>query len=299
MGVMQKTLVLALLSLAAWVTPMFGQGVDAVVQEEADVVDIYSEGAFSFSRHRAVLINNNNGAHHADFSIYMDNDMSLDKFQLTLTDASGRLLRTFKQKDLLRTEFSEGLAADGCMLYLDVTPPSYPVVITCDLKVNFKRNNVSFPVFSPLDSYNTEVGKATYDITYPDGYPLRYKVVNSSVLPSKSNRDGKTSLHFQFDNVKAVQKSEYGLPLSEVSPKVYFAPSRFSYYKTTGSLLSWKDLGAWEHSLFSDRGELPGEAKAKVRQLIAGCASDKEKVAAIYKFLGESTRYVSIQLGIP
>ena len=298
MGVMQKTLVLALLSLAAWVTPMFGQGVDAVVQEEADVVDIYSEGAFSFSRHRAVHINNNNGAHHADFSIYMDNDMSLDKFQLTLTDASGRLLRTFKQKDLLRTEFSEGLAADGYMLYLDVTPPSYPVVVTCDLKVNFKRNNVSFPVFSPLDSYNTEVGKATYDITYPADYPLRYKVVNSSFLPAKSNRDGKTSLHFQFDNVKAVQKSEYGLPLSEVSPKVYFAPSRFSYYKTTGSLLSWKDLGAWEHSLFSDRGELPGEAKAKVRQLIAGCASDKEKVAAIYKFLGESTRYVSIQLGI-
>ncbi len=298
MGMTLKTLGISLLSMTALVASMHGQEADAMVVEEVNAVDISDEVAFSFSRHRAVLIKNANGAHHADFSIYMGNDMSLDKFQLTLTDASGHPLRTYKQKDLLRTEFSEGLAADGCMLYLDVTPPSYPVVAIFDLKIDFKRNNVSFPVFSPLDSYNTEVEKASYDITFPAGYPLRYKVVNSTVSPTKTDRDGKTSLHFQFDGIKAVKKSEYGLPLSKTSPKVYFAPSKFTYFKTTGSLLSWNDLGAWEHSLFSDRGALPVDAKDKVRQLIAGCTSDKEKVAAIYKFIGESTRYVSIQLGI-
>ena len=298
MRTMLKAMGRALLASAIWVMPMHGQGADAVVQEEANSVDILNEVAFSFAKHSTVLIQNENGAHHADFSIYMNNDMAIDKFQLTLSDASGHLLRTFKQKDLMRTEFSEGLAADGYMLYLDVTPPSYPVVVACDLKVSFKRNNVSYPIFSPLDSYNTEVVKATYDITYPSGYPLRYKAVNTSVLPSETTQDGKTSLHFQFDNINAIKKSEYGLPLSKVSPKVYFAPAQFTYYKTTGSLLSWKDMGAWEYSLFSNRGELPEEAKAKVRQIIAGCSSDKEKVAAIYKFLGESTRYVSIQLGI-
>ena len=293
-----KTMGRALLAMVTLVMPMHGQSIDAVVLEETNAVDIYSDVAFLFARHHAVLIKNANGAHHASFSIYMNNDMSLDKFQLTLSDASGRLLRTFKQKDLKRTEFSEGLAADGYMLYLEVTPPSYPVVVACDMNVNFKRNNVSFPIFSPLDSYNTEVVRATYDITFPTDYPLRYKVVNSSVSPSKTIQGSKTRLHFQLDSIKAIRNSEYGLPISEVSPKVYFTPSRFSYFKTSGSLLSWNDLGAWEHSLFSDRGVLPEEAKTKVRQLIAGCTSDKEKVAAIYKFLRESTRYVSIQLGI-
>ena len=254
MRTMLKTMGHALLALTTWLVPVHGQGTDAVVLVETNAVDIYSNVAFSFTKHRAVRIQNDNGAHHADFSIYMTNDMSMDKFQLTLSDASGHLLRTFKQKDLMRTEFSEGLAADGYMLYLNVTPPSYPVVVACDITVNFKRNNVSFPIFSPLDSYNTEVEKATYDITYPSDYPLRYKVVNSSVSPSKTSQGGKTCLHFQFDNINAIKKSEYGLPLSKVSPKVYFAPSRFSYFKTTGSLLSWDDLGAWEHSLFSDRG---------------------------------------------
>ena len=289
---------LAWLASAIWAMPMHGQGTDAVVLEETNAVDIYSDVAFSLKKHRAVRIQNANGAHHADFSIYMTNDMSIDRFQLTLSDASGHLLRTFKQKDLSRTEFSEGLAADGYMLYLDVTPPSYPVVVACDMTVNFKRNNISYPIFAPLDSYNTEVEKASYDITYPADFPLRYKVVNSSATPVETSQDGKSCLHFQIDHVKAVQKSEYGLPLSKVSPKVYFAPSRFTYYKTNGSLLSWNDLGAWEHSLFADRGALPEEAKAKVRQLVAGCTSDKEKVAAIYQFLRESTRYVSIQLGI-
>jgi hypothetical protein len=298
MWLLHKALGLALLALAIGPLPMYGQGVHAVVLEENNSVEVSNEVAFSYAKHRAVLIQNANGAHHANFSIYMSNDMAMEKFQLTLSDASGKLLRTFKQKDLMRTEFSEGLAADGYMLYLDVTPPSYPIVVTSDLKVDFKRNNVSFPIFSPLDSYNTEVEKATYDITFPSDYPLRYKVVNSSVSPSKTDRDGKTCLHFQFDNIKGMAKSEYGLPLGEVSPKVYFAPSRFSYFKTTGSLLSWNDLGKWEQSLFSDRGELPEEAKTKVRQLTVGCTTEKEKVAAIYKFLEESTRYVSIQLGI-
>ena len=143
---------LALLALAMGVMPVHGQGADAVVLEETNVVDIHNEASFSLVKHRAVRIQNDNAGHHADFSIYMDNDMALDKFQLTLSDASGRLLRTFKQKDLMRTEFSEGLAADGYMLYLDVTPPSYPVVAAIDITVNFKRNNVSFPIFSPLDS---------------------------------------------------------------------------------------------------------------------------------------------------
>ena len=202
MWLLHKALGLALLALAIGPLPMYGQGVHAVVLEENNSVEVSNEVAFSYAKHRAVLIQNANGAHHANFSLYMSNDMAMEKFQLTLSDASGKLLRTFKQKDLMRTEFSEGLAADGYMLYLDVTPPSYPVVVTSDLKVDFKRNNVSFPIFSPLDSYNTEVEKATYDITFPSDYPLRYKVVNSSASPSKTDRDGKICLHFQFDNIK-------------------------------------------------------------------------------------------------
>ena len=112
MRTMLKTMGHALLALTTWLVPVHGQGTDAVVLVETNAVDIYSNVAFSFTKHRAVRIQNDNGAHHADFSIYMTNDMSMDKFQLTLSDASGHLLRTFKQKDLMRTEFSEALAAD-------------------------------------------------------------------------------------------------------------------------------------------------------------------------------------------
>ena len=88
MGWMKKAMALALLSLAMWATPAHGQVANAVVLEEGNKVDIANDVAFSFAKRRTVLIRNANGAHHADFSIYMGNDMSLDGFQFTLSDTS-------------------------------------------------------------------------------------------------------------------------------------------------------------------------------------------------------------------
>lgn len=299
MARMRKMLcgLVVLTAFQAWV-PAIAQNADAVVTEDNNEVRVGNGMAFTWTRHRSVTLHNERAAHHAVFSIYMSDDMVMDKFQLSFSDTSGKVLRTFKQKELTRSELSEGLAADGYMLLLDATPPTYPVVVSYDLKVSFKRNNISIPMFAPLDSYNTEVEKASYDISFPTDFPLRYKMVNTSAAPTETTADGRCQWHFQMSNLKAVSNTEYGLPLSEMMPKIYFTSERFDYYKTSGSLASWNDLGKWTYSLFEGRDGLPEEAKVKVRSLTQDCANDREKVAAIYQFLASTTRYVSIQLGI-
>lgn len=289
---------LPLLLLWLWSVTAVAQEADAVVTAETNEVHVNSDMAYTWTQHRSVLMKNERAAHHAKFYIYMRDGMTMESFQMTFSDATGKVLRTFKQKELMRSELSQGLADDGYMLMLDATPPVYPVVASFDMKVSFKRNNISLPIFSPLANYNTQVVSASYDITYPEDFSLRYKSVNTSAKPVESVSDGRRRMHFQMNDIQPVQDTEYGLPLSEQSPKVYFAPETFTYYKTTGSLATWKDLGGWICSLFQGRDALPEEAKAKVRQLVANCSTNREKVAAIYQLMASSTRYVSIQLGI-
>lgn len=275
-----------------------GQSADALVESETNRVEVTPAGGYSWSLERSVRIYHERGAHHACFSMYMDDDMTLDKFQMTLTDPAGNTLRTVKQKELQRTELSEGLASDGYMMFLDVTPPTYPVVVSYSMRVTSRRNNLSFPAFMPVDAYGMSVSNASYEILYPQDYPLRYQVVNSGITPEKSIKDGKCSLLFHIDRFEAYSYSDYGLPLLEKVPRVYFAPQRFTFYKTDGQLDTWRDMGRWVYDISRGRDQLPEAAVAQVKSLVEGCVSDRDKVAAIYRFLGETTRYVSVQLGI-
>lgn len=61
---------------------------------------------------------------------------------------------------------------------------------------------------------------------------------------------------------------------------------------------SWQSYGIWQNSLLTGRDQLAEPIKLKLRELTAGCNTPREKVQAVYNYLAETTRYVSIQLGI-
>jgi hypothetical protein len=61
---------------------------------------------------------------------------------------------------------------------------------------------------------------------------------------------------------------------------------------------SWDEFGIWISSLNKGRNVLPEQTKQKVIQLTADKKTTEEKVKAIYEYMQNKTRYVSIQLGI-
>ena len=160
--------ILACTIMAALLTaPAAAQTPKAVVMEERNEVNVYSETGFTWTLHREVLIADPADKEHTHFSIFLNKDMELTKFQITLSTPDGRTLRTLKQKDLVNTELSEGLASDGRISYVSFIPTTTPTLAVVDMKVDFKRDNLSLPAFSPLDSYDTEVRHAQYELTYP------------------------------------------------------------------------------------------------------------------------------------
>ena len=99
-------------------------------------------------------------------------------------------------------------------------------------------------------------------------------------------------------NVPAIKPEPASPPILDLVPLVFAVPEEFEYEKTRGSMRDWASYGAWQCGLLEGRARLPEALRAEVHRRTDGLATDREKIRALYDYLGESTRYVSIQLGI-
>jgi tetratricopeptide (TPR) repeat protein len=61
---------------------------------------------------------------------------------------------------------------------------------------------------------------------------------------------------------------------------------------------SWKDVGAWYATLASDKADVDDDVRQLARKLVKGLTGEREKVAAIYRYVANDTRYVALEFGI-
>ena len=64
------------------------------------------------------------------------------------------------------------------------------------------------------------------------------------------------------------------------------------------SFKSWEAVGAWYRGLESSRAVPDDEIKAKVALLIAGKATDEDKVKAVYAYVATQIRYIGVAFGV-
>ena len=103
---------------------------------------------------------------------------------------------------------------------------------------------------------------------------------------------------WEVKNIAAVE-SEYAMPSwYEVTTSVFIATEKFTLEDYEGSNASWKDFGKFVYDLKKGRDQLPDNIKQKVHELTDGLPDVKDKIAVLYKYMQDNTRYISIQLGI-
>lgn len=272
---------------------------NAIVEESLTAVDVASATRATIHRREVTTIMNEQAASHALFVCSCSKDERLTSFRGQATDASGHVLRKFKQSELQRTEYSAYLAIDDYKLYLDYTPPSYPVTITYEWTMEQHHTLLEYPWFCPQDDYEVSVRKATYQLTAPQDITVRQALKNISHPVQVATDDkGRQRLTLELHELPALRQEPYSRPLHERLPMAFFVPMQFSYYGTLGSLASWHDYGQWEYSLLKGRDQLPDDVKATLHQLTDGMQHDRDKAEAIYHYLGRHHRYVAILLGI-
>ena len=121
--------------LFVWCAITNAQKADVIVLLDSTSVKVKSLSYYSYEHHRKFMLMNSKNADLANIVIGMDNDTKLSRFEYVMTDILGNVLRKVKKSELQRFEYSRDLATDFYRLIAEVTPPSYPVIITRTEKV--------------------------------------------------------------------------------------------------------------------------------------------------------------------
>ena len=271
---------------------------NAVVEESTDIVcDKLTHAVMHFKK--SVTILNGNAASLGYYICSCNPSSQLTSFKGIVTDAAGNIIRKMKMKDLQRSEYSPYLAIDDYLMYIEYTPPSYPITITYEWEMDCQNNLIEFPSFRPQTDYEIAVKKAVYHLTAPPEVGIRYALQNisQSVIRSKDAK-GADVYTLELTNLPALKKEPLSRPFHERVPIAYFAPSLFVYYGTQGGLRNWSDFGMWQYGMLRGSHVLPDAIKQEIHQLTDSLQDDHKKVEALYKLLGKTTRYVAVLLGI-
>ena len=106
------------------------------------------------------------------------------------------------------------------------------------------------------------------------------------------------SYSWEVKNVAAFESEPYGPKFRYLVPRVLLTPKNFEVEGMKGSMSSWGSIGKWSYELGKDKKELPEGAIEAINRELVGAKNDLERAERIYKYVQNSTRYVSVQLGI-
>ena len=265
---------------------------DARILERDEVFTMQSKTDGIYKVHVKVRVENENGEDAALFHLFTDSFMSLSDFKGELETSSGSKVKITK-KNLSTFSLSEGTADDGYATVFSPDAP-YPYTITYDYSVNYHNGILFFPVFTPIESEGTRLDKASYTLQLPKGTEI---LSHSELLSYSEDKSGKKDVYrWEVKNIPPVV-DEPLMPEIKL-PLLYALPVDFVFGGVPGKQADWQGYGSWLYSLQQGTDNLDEKETQKARELVADCKDDFQKVRALYSYLREKTRYVSIQLGI-
>lgn len=276
------------------------RNVDVVVREDFSTFRIHSQSRATHSVRLVATIFNGNGKPYALPSVGYDKLSKVVSFKGNVYDANGTLIRKLKP-----TEISDRSAYDGFSLYVDnryksanLTYSLYPYTIEYEYEIDY-RFLYAIPGSALVSGEKVSVENFSYQLIFPTELTPRYKLVNINEAPHKEKLpDGLESFTWTFKKILPIELEPHGPFIQEQIPRILAAPSIFEYEGYVGDMSTWLSYGQWENKLNEGRDVLPEETKQQIIELTDKYQSVEEKVKALYEYLQNKTRYVSIQLGI-
>ncbi|HJW15553.1 MAG TPA: DUF3857 domain-containing protein [Flavisolibacter sp.] len=272
---------------------------DVVKRMEEISFQVINTGETILHKKYAITILNENGDEYAGISEFYDKLISITSIEGTLYDASGKVLKKTKSKDI-----SDLSAVSGINLIDDSRMKShhfyfreYPFTVEYEVEQKF-NNTLFFPHWNPQEDEKYAVEQSSYTVICPADYSIRYRAFNYKGEPEITMEKGKKKMRWNITSVPAIKLPFASPSWKEMTTLVFFAPSDFEIQGYKGNMSSWKDFGKFQASLNAGRDVLPANITETVNRLTAGITDQREKVRVLYSFLQKNTRYIGIQLGL-
>ncbi|MEX2230782.1 MAG: DUF3857 domain-containing protein [Cyclobacteriaceae bacterium] len=272
------------------------KGAHAVVREDLMFFTIHSKSTASLHVHMVVTIFNGNGKHFAKEAIWYDKLRKITSIKAQVLDAEGMVIKKLKNNEITDHSAFEGMFSDNRVKVADLTQGQYPYTVEFEYDVEYKfLYDIDGSAINPYEDVSVQY--ASYKLNFPENLKPRYKTYNTGQEPEYETNNGIVSLTWSFENIKA-RKFEAYSDLRKAITRIDAAPTVFEFEGYAGTMESWNEYGKWIATLNKGRNVLPEETRNKIKQITEKLQSREEKVKALYEFMQNKTRYVSIQLGI-
>ncbi|MEZ4928177.1 MAG: DUF3857 domain-containing protein [Saprospiraceae bacterium] len=275
-----------------------GLPVNAVIHYYEQIIDVQSPAKMEISYRKEISILNAEGVKDfAQIVLVYDKFKSIDDAKLLVKDASGKLIKTYRQKKFNDLAYLDELtlADDTRYLHVDLSNEKLPFTIELSYKERFS-GILTYPDFIPQTRFNVSVEKARCEIRIPDDQTLYFRN-NLCPEPEISKENGSSRLVWSIGPLSAIPEEPYNLPIEQLTAHIRFSPGQFEISGYTGSYKSWEDFAAWNHQMISSLSSLDQNTVNWIKDQTDGL-DDLQKIKKVYKLLQNSTRYVSIPLGI-
>ena len=189
------------------------------------------------------------------------------------------------------------LYSDSRVLFLSYSPMSYPYTVEflCEIETS---NTAGVPTWRPISDYYVSIQKDIYTLNDKAFLGLRHKEKNISEFNVKSANTN-NSLSYTLENTKAIQPEDLSPSFSNFTPQVLVAVENFYFYGVQGKAKNWLEFGDWmNNSLLKGRNSVTKATEQLVLNLTKDVSDPLEKAKIVFDFVQNSTRYISVQVGI-
>lgn len=227
-----------------------------------------------------------------------DEHITIEDIEGTVFDAEGNEVRTLDDD-----EISDYSAISGYSIYEDnrvmvasLQGPDLPYTVEYRYEI-FYDGFLQWPSWvAQHDEYPVE--HTEFEVVVSEDESLRFWCNIDTLPPTITTRGGLKTYRWEARNLPRLAREVTAQNLRDWTIIVRIAPREFEIDGARGDMSTWQAFGRWYFDLSRDRDQLPAQAHEQVRRIVASCATERQKVFALYRHLQSTTRYVSVQLGL-
>jgi hypothetical protein len=265
---------------------------EAVVLLDEGQVQIFTDGALSFStydRHIITKIFNSRGHRLANVVVAYGNQNSVEEIEARTISPDGKIT-VLDPKNIFDVNlypnfvfysdqrakiFTLPAVVDGCIIEY-----RYHITIRSQTYGSFWRFQTTIPV---------KISR--FKLTKPAPWELDFRIYDINIKPDKKVlAAGQINvLEWEARDLDAIE-TEVAMPaLNELGARLALRPVGVN---------SWQDISNWYNDLIKSQISIDEEIEQIVHELTTGLTEDKEKLRALFEWVRDQVRYVSVSIGI-
>lgn len=274
--------------------------VEAAVSPNSEVV-FYKRHVYVKNGQQTIVdsvkmqINNKYGEEQV--SVPYDKIFKLQRFKAWVQDSKGIVLGVFPKSAFEdRNRYQEtSLYDDQRERVCSTTFPNYPYHL-CYTSTVVSKSIFHLAQWEPFSYQSKPLHSAELWIHRPVDYPVR-TLLKGKVEIRTDTLGKEVVTQYRIKPLTVLEEAMQNPAVVKTPNFVWVIPEHFNF-GVKGAATSWSEFGDWVEQLNMGLTRLPEYELMQARNLVLDMTNTIDKVRALYHYMQDHTRYVSIQLGI-